>query len=89
MPQNLVTCGRICGHCMRRRIKGGLYLLFFMKLAEGDTISDHLLKLDKLFAIRKEVGKDDMVVVTLGHLPRSFQHFVETLNNLCVFYNHI
>jgi hypothetical protein len=55
-----------------------------LKMEEGDSLSEHLLKIidihDKLLAIGREVMEYDVVVVTLKSIPPSFEKCVETLN---------
>jgi hypothetical protein len=67
--------------------KGRVFYLkhtFLLKMEEGDSLSEHLLKMtdihDKLLAIGREVMEYNVVVVTLKSIPPSFEKCVETLN---------
>lgn len=58
-------------------------ILLFMEKEEGDSISDHLLKLRHLRPVVdlcKEVDTEDLVAILLKSLHPSFKNFVETLN---------
>jgi hypothetical protein len=59
-------------------------MLFSIKMSEGASLQHHLLKIkdirEQLEAIGQKMEKEDMVVITLNNLPRSYEHFIETLN---------
>jgi hypothetical protein len=54
-----------------------------MKMDEGDSISEHLLKLKEIdvqfLAIGRKVAKQDMVVITLKGLPHPLKTFLRLL----------
>ena len=53
-------------------------------MSEGASLQEHLLKIkdirEQLEAIGRKMEEEDMVVITLNSLPRSYEHFIETLN---------
>lgn len=58
-------------------------LLFLKKIEEGDSISEHFLKLkdiqDQLFVIGREVDEEDLIISVLNS-RHSFENFVGTSN---------
>ena len=48
------------------------------------SLQEHLNKIkdirDQLKAIGRTMEEEDMVVITLKSLPKSYEHFIETLN---------
>jgi hypothetical protein len=59
-------------------------MLFSIKMSEGASLQEHLLKIkdiwEQLEAIGRKMAEEDMVVITLNNLPGSYEHFIETLN---------
>jgi len=59
-------------------------MLFSIKMSEGASLQEHLLKIkdirEQLEAIGRKMAEEDMVVITLNSLPGSYEHFIETLN---------
>lgn len=59
-------------------------MLFSMMMDEKMSLQEHLMKIkeirDQLEAIGRKREEEDMVVITLKSLPRSYEHFIETLN---------
>ena len=59
-------------------------MLFSIKMSEGASLQEHLLKIkdirEQLEAIGRKMAEEDMVVITLNSLPRSYKHFIETPN---------
>lgn len=58
-------------------------MLFSIVMDEHKSLQDHLNRIkeirDQLEAIDRKM-EEDMVVITLKSLPKSYEHFVETLN---------
>ena len=54
-------------------------------MEEPKLIQEHLYKIqdihDQLLAIGRKMEEEDIVVITLESLPKSYKHFIETLNN--------
>ncbi|KAH9291933.1 hypothetical protein KI387_042879, partial [Taxus chinensis] len=73
---------------IRRRRRVGFYTskicFFSVKLQEGGSLSEHLLRMkdlrDQLASINKPVDDDDMVALILNSLPFSYDSFVEALH---------
>ena len=58
--------------------------LFSIMMDEHMSLQEHLNKIkdirDQLEAIGRTMEEEDMVVITLKSLPKSYEHFIETLN---------
>jgi len=58
--------------------------LFSIMMDEHISLQEHLNKIkaiwDQLEAIGRTMEEEDMVVITLKSLPKSYEHFIETLN---------
>ena len=59
-------------------------MLFSIMMDDQVSLQEHLMKIknirDQLEAIGCKIEEEDMVVITLKSLPRSYEHFIETLN---------
>lgn len=59
-------------------------MLFSIMMDDQVSLQEHLMKIknihDQLEAIGRKIEEEDMVVTTLKSLPRSYEHFIETLN---------
>lgn len=51
---------------------------------EHTSLQAHLNRIqeirDQLLAISRKMEEEDIVVITLWSLPKSYEHFIETLN---------
>ena len=58
--------------------------LFSIMMDEHISLQEHLNKIkairDQVEAIGRTMEEEDMVVITLKSLPKSYEHFIETLN---------
>ena len=58
--------------------------LFSIVMDERTTLQANLNRIqeicDQLLAIGRKMEKEDIVVITLRSLPKSYEHFIETLN---------
>ena len=58
--------------------------LFSIFMDERTSLQDHLNRIqeicDQLLAIGCKMEEEDIVVTTLKSLPKSYEHFIETLN---------
>jgi len=58
--------------------------LFSIMMDEHTSLQEHLNKIkdirDQREAIGQTMEEEDMVVITLKSLPKSYEHFIETLN---------
>ena len=58
--------------------------LFSIVMDERTTLQAHLNWIqeirDQLLAIGRKMEEEDIVVITLRSLPKSYEHFIETLN---------
>jgi hypothetical protein len=55
-------------------------MLFSIKMSEGASLQEHLPKIkdirEQLEAIGRKMEEEDMVVITLNSLSRSYEHFI-------------